>query len=125
MKSVFWFIVENWNRFNEEDLFACDAFTKAYRDWSRFVKHNLMLDPSYLKEGDKIMYFDNMCTFKELNYDGKLVIKRGSDILLVSPYASDGMIKTIKTIDGNDVEIENEPKFLIKKNRKIYGFNKR
>jgi len=125
MKSVFWFIVANWNRFNEEDLLAYDDFVKAYRDWSRFVKNNLLLDPSYLKEGDKIMYFDCMCTFKGLNHEGKLIIKRGLDILLVSPYASDDMIKIIKTINGNDVEIENEPKFLIKKNRKIYGLNKR
>lgn len=91
---------------------------KAKRNWGRFIKNNLIISPSFVKEGDKIEVdtingiIDGVVD-KIANDKMIFVIGSNSERILVSPF------QKIK-INGET----RTPKFLIKKNRKFYGIDK-
>ena len=99
-------------------LMKSEKIKKARRNWGRFVKKNLIMLPSFVKEGDRIQaatFFYNIDGVLEtITEDKQLVVKddngRLSYISLFNKF----------TINGE----KREPKFIIKKNRKIYGADK-
>lgn len=99
-------------------LMKSEKIKKARRNWGRFVKNNLIVLPSFVKEGDRIhvvtTFTDVEGVIEKITDDKELVVRdsngRVNYISLFRPI----------TINGE----KREPKFIIKKNRKIYGADK-
>lgn len=123
------FLEREYNSFNLKEVFwslqryryiiTSEKYKKARYKWKQFIKNNLILDPTFIKVGDKVF----IQTFEGINeyvldcFDecGMLVLKSEQGTRIVSPYD-----KSLK-FENNE---EREPKFLIKKNRKTYGISK-
>ena len=106
-----------------EDLFYLMRSYKikdARKKWNRFVKNNLLMSPSFVKEGDTI-HMDE--TFFNRPIDGVVVGITDTKILIVKDQIGSNIyISPFKdfTVNGE----KREPKFLIKRYRKIYGLDK-
>ena len=99
-------------------LMKSEKIKRARRNWGRFVKNNLIVLPSFVKEGDRI---HAVTTFT--NVEG--VIEKITDDKELMVRDNNGRVNYISlfrpiTINGE----KREPKFIIKKNRKIYGADK-
>lgn len=114
LKDIFWPIQRYTN-----ECFAknSEKYKKARARWNAFVENNLMYDPKFIKEGDEVILYDVTHKVVEIRNDGLIKIKRldSNFCNVISPFQN-GL-----RFENNEIR---EPKFLIKKNRKIYGTNK-
>lgn len=111
LKDMFWGI----QRYSTEYAIRNDEkYKKARARWNAFVKNNLIYDPSFIKEGEKITVYDVAYTVIGFGEYGLIKVQNNHNGLVsyISPF-EEGLRFEYYGI--------REPKFLIKKNRKIYG----
>lgn len=114
LKDMFW----NLQRYSAEySIINNEKYKKARSRWNSFVKNNLIFDPSFIKEGDKVSVFGVNYTVIGFDEYGLIKLERDGmgSIRYISPFQEGLLFEN---------EGYREPKFLIKKNRKIYGICK-
>lgn len=114
LKDMFWSI----QRYSEYHYRRNDEkYKKARARWNAFVKNNLIYDPSFIKEGEKITFYGVAYTVIGFDEYGLIKVQNNNNgfASCISPF-EEGL-----RFESDEIR---EPKFLIKKNRKIYGTRK-
>lgn len=99
-------------------LLHSEKIKRARKNWNRFVKKNLIILPSFVNEGDKLK-MDGLFSTLEGTVTG---ISEDKSIIVTDEHNRISHISPFRnlTINGE----RREPKFVIKKYRKIYGADK-
>lgn len=103
-------------------LLHSEKINRARKNWNRFVKKNLIMLPSFVNEGDKLK-MDGLFSPIVSPIEGTVTgISEDKSIMVTDEHNRVSYISPFRnfTINGE----KREPKFVIKRYRKIYGADK-